>query len=280
MSNSKINKQLFKPNHQFLKDKIEYFLFIQNNNNTSGKYTTLPNSNLCLSVYNQNNVDWTRNENKCLITYGNESVVSRLYGQHKKKFEVSYSGQFDQICIIFSPGGLADFTGIPLFKISGNEEPLSEIFGSAGKHFFSRMFEIPSLTERVHLLELFFLNNYRMNKTGSLIKEILLSINAHSQKSPLTVTDICKKFYMEESTLYRNFKKTIGDSPKNIIKTIRFRKALYLLRKDITMTEIAHLVNYSDQSHFNRDVKSYTGLSPRVLRSNIKVLDNELYLLK
>ena len=61
-----------------------------------------------------------------------------------------------------------------------------------------------------------------------------------------------------------------GKSPREIINDMLLLETRVLLGStDKSMTEIAHELNFGDQSHFNRFVKQHTGLTPVQLRKKL-----------
>lgn len=65
-------------------------------------------------------------------------------------------------------------------------------------------------------------------------------------------------------------KETTGKSPRELINDFLLLEAKVLLGStDKTMTEIAHLLHFQDQSHFNHFIKTHTGHTPVNLRRNL-----------
>jgi AraC-like DNA-binding protein len=61
------------------------------------------------------------------------------------------------------------------------------------------------------------------------------------------------------------FLRYTGLTPKLYTKINRFQNSLQLVgRKDATLTSIAYDCGYFDQSHFIREFKSFTGITPSV----------------
>ncbi len=64
----------------------------------------------------------------------------------------------------------------------------------------------------------------------------------------------------------RRFKQCIGVAPETYIRIIKFQKAVQLLRNGHfqRLSDIAYALNYSDQSHFIREFKNFSGHTPKV----------------
>jgi len=103
---------IVKPQNEILKKHIEYFLFLKKSDDNLLNYSTFPNNNICLAIYKENHIHYNNvpNYNECVITKGNSLFSSRLYGFHKRPFNVNINADLDQVCIIFYPAALRAFT--------------------------------------------------------------------------------------------------------------------------------------------------------------------------
>jgi AraC-like DNA-binding protein len=65
-------------------------------------------------------------------------------------------------------------------------------------------------------------------------------------------------------------KEHTGKSPKELINDMLLLEARVLLGStDQSITEIAHRLQFGDQSHFCHFIKQHTGLSPQAFRKNL-----------
>jgi AraC-like DNA-binding protein len=69
---------------------------------------------------------------------------------------------------------------------------------------------------------------------------------------------------LSERSLQRKFEQCIGIPPRLFSKIAQFQAAMGQLRngKFSRLSDIAYENGYADQSHFIRDFKKFTGLSP------------------
>jgi AraC-like DNA-binding protein len=84
----------------------------------------------------------------------------------------------------------------------------------------------------------------------------------------LSLKDISKELDINPAYLSREFSKYFEDlSYGEYIRKLRIEKATELLENsNHTLTEIAYLTGFSDQSHFTRIFKKYTGENPFTFR--------------
>ena len=79
-----------------------------------------------------------------------------------------------------------------------------------------------------------------------------------------TLDDLSEQVYVGKRQLQRIFQDKLGFGPKTYIRMLRFRDAIHYIQKyrDARMTDVAHDFGYSDQSHFIREFRDFTGQNP------------------
>lgn len=270
---------IIKPKFTDLKRSIDYFLFIKSTDGqTSGSYTTIPNTNVCLSIYKNNKIYWDREKNNCHLTEATQFGTSKIYGWHKQPFNVTLSGQLDQICIVFKPTGLSNFTHIPLNKIDIEDDPFTELFSASAERIRHQIFGTVCHEKRAALLETFLLDHLNQ-RTEGLIDLFIEYIISSTTADSLSIYKFCKRYKVNESTLYRHFTTCVGESAKKFEQKHRLRSFLQKLGTQETLTKLSYALNYADQSHLIKEVKKYTGNSPRQLAARLRKVEDELLLM-
>ncbi len=124
------------------------------------------------------------------------------------------------------------------------------------------------------LLDVF--NNYLKNKPRSKSKipawaRELKEIIQDQIDANLSLKEISKGLEINPSYLSREFSKYFEDqSFGEYIRKQRIEKAKELMTtRDYSLTEIAYLTGFSDQSHFTRIFKKYTGKNPSAFKKSI-----------
>lgn len=75
--------------------------------------------------------------------------------------------------------------------------------------------------------------------------------------------------------LIRLFKKCIGVPPHIYLKQVRIKRAKALLAKGFSMAFIAHEMGFTDQSHFSKQFKQITGITPKKYSNIIQEISHE-----
>lgn len=79
----------------------------------------------------------------------------------------------------------------------------------------------------------------------------------------ISLNDVAKVAFLNESYLCRKIKKVLGISFIEYITKLRMEKAIeYLKNPNIKITEIAHKIGYQDYRYFSQKFKEYTGYLP------------------
>lgn len=90
-------------------------------------------------------------------------------------------------------------------------------------------------------------------------------------KGKIKIKDLLRELHMTERTFERNFKSYVGLSAKQFAKIIQFQSSL----NQLTETNFKKLIDigfdsgFTDQSHFIRTFKSYTGQTPSFYYGNL-----------
>ena len=123
------------------------------------------------------------------------------------------------------------------------------------------------------LLEVYkkFLKQKTAKKTTPAWVKELKEIIQDQIDTNLSLTDISKSLDIHPSYLSREFSKHFDNlSFGEYIRKLRIEKAIELMKaSSYSLTEIAYLTGFSDQSHFTRIFKKYTGHNPSGYRKKI-----------
>jgi AraC-like DNA-binding protein len=110
----------------------------------------------------------------------------------------------------------------------------------------------------------------RYKKTPAWAKELKEILQDHIDTN-LNLKEISKNLDIHPAYLSREFSKYFDNlSFGDYIRKQRIEKAIELLNTSYSLTEIAYLTGFSDQSHFTRIFKLHTNKNPSVYRKELK----------
>lgn len=92
-----------------------------------------------------------------------------------------------------------------------------------------------------------------------------------NSKGSMPIKNLRSQLHIAERTFERNFKQAIGITPKQFSRIIQFSFSINQIKESdyYSFTDIAYNNNFSDQSHFIRTFKKYTGQTPRAFATEI-----------
>lgn len=275
-----MNIQIRYPAEKALQALGLYYIFTTQKAAENFQYQTFPATNLCLSIYKANTVvkQVSPTQNNCFVQAGG-NMHSRLWGFHKKPFDVGIDGEMDQVSVIFQAGGLRKLTRIPYAELMEETDVLGAMFGRAGYDLAERLFSTDRMADRLQLLDQFLGSALHDNNRQQHLDHFILHLDHQSPHS--RVVSLATAENKDASTLYRQFKQYVGLAPKEYLKVVRFRKALRTLQQKrySSLTDLAHSLGYYDQSHFIRDFSLFSDYNPGLIHKVTTVVQEELILI-
>jgi len=99
----------------------------------------------------------------------------------------------------------------------------------------------------------------------------------------IRVSQLCNTYNITPRSLERHFIEEIGIPAKELLQIFRINKAIRILaeKPNANLAGLSYLSGYFDQSHFIKDIKKITGISPGQLQrteSGNKPVHNRLFI--
>ncbi|TKC06663.1 helix-turn-helix domain-containing protein [Pedobacter polaris] len=182
-----------------------------------------------------------------------------------------------------SPSSMSIQAAFSHFGVSFNSFALTEIFKTADELMVNKIIDLHDLgyadlirklsdakshVQRIEIMCRFIEEqlSHKLFVNTNLIQIVLE--NELAEQTDLF--KLQKKYKITERTLERLFKSAMGISPKTFQRLVRFEKTLSLL-KDPSYSNsatVGHILNYTDQSHFIKDFKTFTNITPVQFQKN------------
>jgi AraC-like DNA-binding protein len=164
----------------------------------------------------------------------------------------------------FFPYGAHAFLKTPIHEFVNQVVAVKEFWKDRGRDLEENLLNSVNPNKAIEILQKFLvdlLTNASMKIDSVSKKAVNMMIES---RGTIKVTDIFERFNISERQLERKFKNYIGLEPKLFLKIIRFNCVLdYIFAAEtISLVETAQMFGYYDQSHFTRDLKLFTGMTP------------------
>ena len=188
-----------------------------------------------------------------------------LYGQTIHPIELEIKGAYQIIIFQLYPFVLRSFFNITPQTINDNCYDLNQVKEFGISTLSSQLLSEKNIHKKIEgitaLLFLFFKS--KKQNIDFKIKQVIESII--TSKGQKNITIIAKELKINSRTLERRFLSETGLLPKQFAKIIQFQSSLEQLSvNDFTkLTDIVYDNGFSDQSHFIKVFKAYTGKTPK-----------------
>jgi AraC-like DNA-binding protein len=186
-----------------------------------------------------------------------------LYGQTIKPIELHFKGSYKLIIFQLYPCVLKSFFDITSKDINDSCYDLTQV--SNGLETEQKLIQNKSFEKRIEIINdfLFAIFQIKKEKLDFKIKQAIQLILDH--KGKIAILQICNNLSITERTFERRFLKEVGILPKQFSQIIQFQQSLeQLTLKDYTkLTDIVYANGFSDQSHFIKVFKAFTGKTPK-----------------
>ena len=240
MTANKITYREFEPDLR-LKDFIKSYWYFNIRTNTVKPFDVLPDGYFDLMV----------------VIKENQIVATRLTGIWSKSISISYSENTEVFGIRFKPlsiGGLFRFNIKD--SLDDSQNVLLRDFDLNEQILIDCLNGFPEFL--VNYLDKQFLKLLPNNRTDGRLKKCFELID--TTVGNIKVDEISQTIGLSSRQLHRLVNKMIGIGIKDYSKIIRFKKSLRVVKD--SKSDYFH---YYDQSHYIREIKQFTGLTPEKL---------------
>ena len=109
------------------------------------------------------------------------------------------------------------------------------------------------------------------SKDKTFLEEFIHIVESNLTDSEMNIDYLCTQVGMSRTKLYTKIKSITGQSIGDFIRTIRLRKAAYLMtHEDKTLSEIMYSVGIQTQSYFTKAFKNEFGKTPTQFLKDLK----------
>ena len=213
---------------------------------------------------------FTLNEDPFEVTIGGKRDIlpaSFIAGLYDVPASWKGAGNSRIFGIRIKPECLLELFGIPVSVVFQEYTDTRHFFGKIADELTDRMRQATSTGDRIMLAEDFLLQYLRDRQHGrNYIVEATRIIRQSAGN--ISLEELSGQLYISPRQLQRRFKDSIGTSPKTFMRIIRFAHAYgYVQRQQgaPNWASLSYHFGYSDQAHFIRDFKQFSGKLPSLV---------------
>lgn len=176
-------------------------------------------------------------------------------------------GSYSVIQVILKPHALRTLFGINALAVKDCSVELNELFT---EDINEQLLNTTGNQQRLALLTgLLVAKRDQAGQHDELIEESIRLI--HASAGAIHVRALSDELALSERQFERRFSQAVGISPLSYIRVRRFNEAVRLMKsgRHHTLTAVAHALNFHDQSHFIREIKTFTGITPKSLSQKV-----------
>ncbi len=167
------------------------------------------------------------------------------------------------------PGAAQALLGMPADELAGQHVRLEDIWGGSAGLMREQLLAAPSPGEKLRTFEM--LLRQRLGSAPARAVHPAVALALQQFKTGSSVDRAVAHSGYSHRQFIRLFSQAAGLAPKLYCRVQRFQKALGLMRqaglqRPLSLAEVAMNAGYSDQPHFNREFREFSGLTPEQYR--------------
>ena len=188
-----------------------------------------------------------------------------LIGIYTKPYTVKFSDLVNTFGIRFKPDGFYNVFGVPVSEFKHTFDDMESLAGREFREFCSRLRDIDNTSYRIMLAEKYLRKKVEetnidfgyLNRAAEIIRKT---------KGFIKIEELAKKSFISMRQLEREFVNKIGITPKMYMRISRLNEVNRVLesRRELKLTDVTYECGFSDQAHFIREFKNFTGETPKV----------------
>jgi AraC-like DNA-binding protein len=198
-----------------------------------------------------------------------------LHGQGSEPSIMRFRGTpYTTIQVVFKPHALYSVFGWDA-SVLNQGLLVSDQFGAV--ELEQQLLSVNSIEERVSLINYFLMEKMKQtNKRDELIELTLDYIRDHI--ASISVKELLAVVHLSERQLQKRFARVVGMPTNLFIRVRRVNEALRMMHSGQyeKLSDVAYALNYYDQSHFIRDMKLFSWVSPKHIAMKVSEFHSDL----
>lgn len=186
-----------------------------------------------------------------------------ISGMHKNYISISAHQKSEMFVIQFKPYGAYPFFHFQIQDLNEKIVPAEDLFGDELLQLREQILSNETSEEKFLAAEKWLNDRFDENKTPP--SELLTALEKIQTESVANYNTIIESYPKTQKHLIDQFKKYVGLTPKYYQRILRFNEILQQIHQNekIDWAQIAYQCEYSDQSHFIKEFKHFSGFNPQ-----------------
>jgi len=238
-----------------LRSYVNHFGLLKNDDSCNQATTFKIIADGCPGLIFQENPDCFLDKNK------NKLPQLFLHGIATSHSQKTTRGQYQNISVYFRPHALKTIFGIDASELTNQHVELESIVKN---NLADQLLHERKTERRIKILS-DFLNQKVIEHWSREYSKVNSAVEKIKSNVEIKLSHIQSELNLSERSLERIFRTHIGISPKLFSRIARFQSALTYIRQQNfrSLTAVAYLNSYADQSHFNRECREFAGATPK-----------------
>jgi AraC-like DNA-binding protein len=158
--------------------------------------------------------------------------------------------------------GAYRFFGVPMDSLANCTVELEDVLGADGRRLFERIAGVDDRVARLDLLESALAGRIETGPRQDDCVEWAVH-RLEEADGCVRVASLAEELGWSPKRLVARFREQVGLPPKRLARLLRFHRVVRTLERDETrLAEVAYACGYADQSHLDREFRSFAGSTP------------------
>ncbi|WP_205514155.1 helix-turn-helix domain-containing protein [Longitalea arenae] len=212
-------------------------------------------------VFNLGSGNWQTFTGETFVT----TPAIELWGQLNRPLAIRSVGRNTMLGVRFHPHAAASLLSDQINSFNNQVVDYGAVGGGTVNSLHTRLLETRLWNKRIALVEAFLGQliakaGKRLNKVA-VVSELMFDLRQPGAFD--TMETLASRYGITARYMQQLFLQTTGLTPKLYSQISRFQQSLRLVgARNTSLTSIAYECGYSDQSHFIREFKMFTGVTP------------------
>jgi len=188
-----------------------------------------------------------------------------ISGQVNFPAKIQSTGDVETIVVVFYPHAIDTIFNIPVSSFYNQEIDGYSLDDKNLDTLADYILNADDSQDAIKMIDGWLLSRlaesgiYNFNRMGASLKQLFLD-------NTISVDSMARRACLSRKQFERVFFNAVGMKPKEYSTVVRFQKSLWLMQNgNRDFADIAYSCGYSDQSHFIRECRHYSGATPAEL---------------